>query len=233
MPVGELLCIKNGNYIKWYKSDGSTPIYIPKSNRDYAEALAWRKYYQLQIERKTKELQLLEKYLTNYEKINIAPDLLFENSSCYKELLTQKYKSHTNDPNRWAFEEYEHNSRYQENLIHKSISGHFVRSKSEVIIANSLLISNVPYRYECALHLDDVVFFPDFTILHPKTLEIYYWEHFGMMDSSSYCENSYNKLKILANHGIIPTINLITTYETQKHPIDSNKIQQIINEWFL
>ena len=281
LPIGELLCIRNGSYIKWYKKEGSVLNYISKNNRHYAQALAWRKYYQLQIDRKQKELQLIENYLNCYQKISVNPNSLFEDSSSYKELLTSDWNSlskelllsdpqvipkelllsdpqvipkelllsdpqvipkelllsnpHTlsNYLHQWASAAYEQNAHYSDNLIHKSLSGHFHRSKSEVIIANSLFLNHIPYRYECALHLDDVVLYPDFTILHPKTLDVYYWEHFGMMDNHSYCDKTFQKLKLLGNHGIIPSINLITTYETQKHPIDSSKIQQIVREWFV
>ena len=113
------------------------------------------------------------------------------------------------------------------------MSGQKVRSKSEVIIANTLYINKIPYRYECGIHLEDILLFPDFTILHPKTMELFYWEHFGMMNNNAYSENAFNKLKIYGNHGIIPSINLITTYETQYYPIDSEKINQLINEYFL
>lgn len=113
------------------------------------------------------------------------------------------------------------------------MAGHNVRSKSEVIIANALFMNKIPYRYECGLRFEELVFYPDFTICHPQTLEIKYWEHFGMMNNPAYCENAFNKLKVYGNHGIIPSINLITTYETQKNPINSEQIQQIIFDYFL
>lgn len=75
-------------------------------------------------------------------------------------------------------------------------------------------------------------FYPDFTIRHPQTGKIIYWEHFGMMDNPSYCTKTFNKLNAYASQGIIPTINLITTYETQSYPINSASIQQIVYEYF-
>lgn len=48
LPEGDLLCVRNGNYVKWYKSNGRHPIYIPKKDRPLAEALALKKFYQLQ-----------------------------------------------------------------------------------------------------------------------------------------------------------------------------------------
>lgn len=64
-------------------------------------------------------------------------------------------------------------------------------------------------------------------------MEIIYWEHYGMIDDPTYCESAFNKMKVYVNNGIIPSINLINTFESQIHPIDSGKIQSIIQEYFL
>ena len=113
------------------------------------------------------------------------------------------------------------------------MQGHLVRSKSEVIIANTLYMNQIPYRYENQLEVKGVILYPDFTILHPKTNNLCYWEHFGMMENETYRENAYNKLKLYGQNGIITYINLITTFETKSHPIDSGKIQQIVKEKFV
>ena len=128
---------------------------------------------------------------------------------------------------------YKCNPSHPENLIHKTMQGHLVRSKSEVIIANTLYTNQIPYRYENQLEVKGVILYPDFTILHPKTNNLCYWEHFGMMENETYRENAYNKLKLYGQNGIIPSINLITTFETKSHPIDSGKIQQIVKEKFV
>ena len=55
---------------------------------------------------------------------------------------------------------------------------------------------------------------------------------FGMMDVPTYSDNAFNKLKQFSYYGIIPGINLITTYETKQHPIDSGKIMQLVTTYF-
>lgn len=232
-PDGELLCVRNGNYIKYFKSNGTNPIYISKKDRQPAETLAIKKYYSLKLKELNQEINLINKYIERYQKIEFRSLTLLDDSSCFKELLKSHFQTPTTEYQQWLDSDYEHNTTHPENLIHKTMSGQKVRSKSEVIIANTLCINKIPYRYECGLHLEDIIFFPDFTILHPKTMELFYWEHFGMMNNNAYSENAYNKLKIYGNHGIIPPINLITTYETQKNPIDSEKINQLVNDYFL
>lgn len=128
---------------------------------------------------------------------------------------------------------FECNQNYPENLIHKTFSGHLVRSKSEALIDMALSINKIPFRYECALHLGESTIYPDFTIRHPHTGETYFWEHFGKMDHSMYCKNVYAKLQLYSAHGIIPSIQLITTYETLDHPLTTDKIELLIKEYFL
>lgn len=97
------------------------------------------------------------------------------------------------------------------------------------------LLSNhhIPFRYEGALHLGSLTLYPDFTILHLATEKVYYFEHFGMMDEQGYRLNTSKKLQTYINHGIIPTIDLITTYETKDHPISARTIEKIIQDYFL
>lgn len=72
-----------------------------------------------------------------------------------------------------------------------------------------------------------------FTIRHPKTGEVFYWEHFGLMDNPTYSKNAYSKLQLYTNHGIIPSIQLITTYETKEHPLTAETIEKIVENYFL
>ena len=75
--------------------------------------------------------------------------------------------------------------------------------------------------------------YPDFTIRHPETGSIYYWEHFGMIDNPSYCQNMISKLQLYTSHGIYPSIQLITTYETKNHPLNPEIVQKLIEFYFL
>ncbi len=232
LPEGNLLCIRNGKYTKWMLSNGSSPIHIPKSNREYAQKLALRKYLSCQVEELTHKLKIIEKCISSYGKIIVKSSSFLENPY-YHELISSYFSSYPGELNSWINADYEKNPSHPENLIHHCLDGTLVRSKSEVIIANALYTNKIPYRYECALYFDNLAIFPDFTICHPRTMAIVYWEHFGMMDNNSYADNAYNKLKIYGNKGIIPSINLITTFETKTSPINSEKINKLIHEHFL
>lgn len=192
LPKEELFCFENGKYYSWLKVDEVTKkrSYIKKQERAYAESLALNKYYTCQRDRIRKELALLNKLIVRQNKISENPSELLDSKSPYSHLLKSKLSSFSEQINSWEKEVYDQNNRYPEHLIHKTLKGHFVRSKSEAIIANTLYLNKIPYRYEAELHLDDVTFYPDFTICHPETLEIIYWEHFGMMDVPQYRENT-------------------------------------------
>ena len=54
-----------------------------------------------------------------------------------------------------------------------------------------------------------------------------------MMDDEDYVNHAYDKLKVYCKNGIIPSINLITTYESKKNPLCAEKVEMIIQEYFL
>lgn len=108
-----------------------------------------------------------------------------------------------------------------------------VRSKSEALIAMSLYSHNIPFRYEAALQIGAGIIYPDFTIRHPASGKIIYWEHFGLMDDSSYRQRTVSKLQFYISHGYIPNIHLITTYETRENPLGTDEIERIIAAQFL
>lgn len=80
-------------------------------------------------------------------------------------------------------------SWYEEGKIHSTLTDYFVRSKSEVIIANMLFENGIEsIKYEEPLFAPDGSFYlPDFTIQWRG--RTYYWEHLGMLDRPSYKEH--------------------------------------------
>ena len=80
-----------------------------------------------------------------------------------------------------------------------TLSEYFVRSKSEVIIANMLVNEDVPFEYEKPLYAPDgTMYLPDFTVKFRG--EEYYWEHVGMLDVPSYKAHWEKKLEWYNKH---------------------------------
>lgn len=230
-PNDELMIVHNGRYSKWYKNNGSCSVYIPKKERTIAVNLAHKKFYAAQLYDLSQELKILNTFLNRYKNIPHKSQNLLEDPA-FVELFSPSASTLNTNQKDWTTEDFPKNTQYPEQLQHKCLSGELLRSKSEVIIANLLFTHHIPYRYECALLLDRLTFYPDFTILNPLTDEIIYWEHFGMMDVPTYCDQTFSKLKQYARHNIIPGHNLITTYETRQNPIDSEQIERLVEDFF-
>ena len=154
-------------------------------------------------------------------------------TSCYSKHLESYFKPISTEIQKWMEAPYEKNSKHPENLKHISLFGHKVRSKSESLIDLCLQNYNIPFRYECALHLDEYTFYPDFMIWSPRDNCIIYWEHFGMMDDAKYANHVFNKLQIFSQYGYIPTINLITTFETKENPLTYDMVENVIKMYLL
>lgn len=233
LPEGNLICAKNGKRYKWYLSNGSKPIYLPKSEYHLAEQLAEKKYFEFRKEDLQKELNAIEIYLKYCKKVKDKSKKLLVQSGGYRDLLSNHFKTKSEELWIWQNEEYQRNDSYLDSLKHRTSSGGLVRSKSEVLIDSELYRNNIPYRYECALCLGNKVIYPDFTIRHPISGKTYYWEHFGAMDDPNYYRNVLSKLELYITHGIVPNINLITTYETSENPLGIDEINNIIERYFL
>jgi len=160
-----------------------------------------------------------------FEQLTNAPE--------YQNLFSHSFVPLSQELNEWMNASYIRNTKYPERLIYKSSSGNFLRSKSESIIDMLLHINKIPFRYECALQLEEITYFPDFTIRHPVTGKTYYWEHFGLMNNPDYCKRAFSKLENYALHGIIPSIQLITTFETIETPLSVDTVQILISRYFL
>ena len=179
------------------------------------------------------EQRVLAHYLKHHRTHTGKAGTLLSDTSLFQELLLPFFTPLSRKLSEWATSHFEHNTSHPEQLIHKTPAGHLVRSKSEYMIASFLFQNKIPYRYECALSLCDITLFPDFTIRHPQTGEYYYWEHFDLIDNPYYCKSTCSKLQLYMTEGLIPTINLITTFETKDNPLDYEIIEKIIEHYFL
>ena len=128
---------------------------------------------------------------------------------------------------------YEQNKKYPEQKIYGTSAGIHVRSKSESMIVYLLHDYKIPFRYESELELGQVTVYPDFTIRHPKTGKLFLWEHLGMMGDPTYRRNALSKLQLFMEHGWIPSVNLILTFETKEYPLDMAYVEGLIKDYFV
>ena len=163
LPEGKLIYSKNGSRYKFFRSNGSHPVYIPKADYPLAEQLALRKYYSLKYDELSQQLKTLRQFIYDSQHYSNESDSFLEPDSPYYSLIHSHFQPDS-DLDSWMNQPYVHNTNHPEHLIHKCISGQLVRSKSEVIIANALFLNQIPFRYECELVLNETTLFPDFTI---------------------------------------------------------------------
>ena len=233
LPTGKLICASNGKGYKWYRSDGHTPTYLSKKDRNLAEKLAYKKYLSLHLRNLLHEKNAINFYLRHHDINAYQAEQSFINSPKYRDLLAPFFTPLSKEMQDWMEAPYEKCNNHPENLKIQSYSGNLVRSKSEMLIDMFLFKNCIPFRYESLLQLDEINMYPDFTIRHPKTGDVYYWAHFGMMDDPTYSKNVCLKLENYISHGIIPSIQLITTYETLKEPLCAETIEKIVEHYFL
>ncbi|MEE0955607.1 MAG: hypothetical protein U0L49_07270 [Eubacterium sp.] len=233
LPEGKLLINSNGIWSRWhFKPEDGKRIYLPKTEKDLAEKLAAKSLYLLQAAYIGKETRILKQFLDIHNEYSEKRKTLDEKPG-FQELINGYENHFSKKQKKWIEEEYTKNPNYPEQLIVKTTSGEFVRSKSEMLIANALYKNQVPYRYECILQLDNgSIYFPDFTILHPDTKEIYYWEHFGLFDRPGYREKACRKIMDYAGSKIYPSVNLIMTFETADHPFNAEQAGEFVKYYF-
>jgi len=125
----------------------------------------------------------------------------------------------------------------EENLIHRSGKDEPMRSKSEVIIADSLAEADVEYEYEQTLVIDGHTRYPDFIIEDYDTGITYYWEHCGMLQNREYKRRWERKLAWYKEQQIIPLEDgggergtLIITNDDPHGGISSKEIKELIKE---
>ena len=126
----------------------------------------------------------------------------------------------------------------EQRLIHRTVRGEAVRSKSEVIIANILHQYGIDYQYEKPLiGPDGKPRYPDFTFEDEEMGITYYWEHLGMLSIPSYKQRWERKLRWYRDMGILPRDEgggpngtLIITQDDYQGGIDAQHIKTLVDD---
>ena len=206
--------------------------YLKIKERVLAEQIAQRDYdnslvKSLNIRRKT-----IEQFLKRYERNGIND--VYDNTNIYrKELLKKVYISDEEYVRQWENVEYEGKQIVEGMQVFITEKGDRVRSKSEKIIADKLYMMGIPYRYEYPLVLNNnIVVYPDFTILRMPERQEVYLEHFGMMDDMNYVDTALFKINSYEMNDIYLGVNLFITYETSRQPLNTKKLKEMFKLLF-
>ncbi|MBP3900302.1 MAG: hypothetical protein J6D53_02420 [Blautia sp.] len=232
-PEGKVRIAKHGKGVQFYlrrQGKDHSGSYIRAAEREKAYSLIQKDYDLSVIRLATEQAGVIDRFLKKYD-----PDMLKKLHSS----LSEVRKMHINAfelsdddyIDQWRSYEYVKKPFAEEMPQHFTNNGERVRSKSEVMIADSLRQADIPYRYECPLKLRNMIIHPDFTILRISDRAELYWEHLGMMDDPDYCYRALLRIRQYEDHGIYPGINLILTMETAQIPINVAVIRNMITTY--
>lgn len=233
-PQGRIRISQNGGYPEYYLVTERGSLrgkYLPHSQKTLTRQLAQKDYDARLIKLLQKEISALQNYMKQTSNGRAIPELYDSLCPARRSLITpailtnEQYAAHWQDVS-WTGRPFASDAPYI-----CTARGERVRSKSEVIIADTLFRHNIPYRYEFPITLkrsnsDDIrrdfgssiTLYPDFLCLNTRTRTEFYWEHFGLMDSTEYSNNAAGKLRLYTENGILSGRNLIITMETQTEP---------------
>ena len=243
-PEGSIRITQSHNSVQYYhiinKGD-NTGTYIPAMNMVLAVQLAQKDYDKKVAESAVKEIKFLSKILKDCKQFfnkNTFAEKLFQNLHKNRRSLVEPVKlSDEEYASRWQAINYKKDFT-PESKNFRTIKDEVVRSKSEILIADTLNRMNIPYHYEFPIKLitedgTKRTFHPDFLCLNRRTRKEFLWEHFGRMDDPEYATQSVSKLNLFARNGIFPGKNLITTMETTTQPLNTRQIKKLAEEFLI
>lgn len=258
-PQGRIRISQNGGHPEYYLVTERGSLrgkYLPHSQKTLARQLAQKDYDARLIKLLQNEISALQIYLKQTDQGRAISELYDSLCPARRALITavtltdEQYAAHWQEVS-WTGRPFAPDAPYI-----CTARGERVRSKSEVIIADTLFRHKIPYRYEFPLTLrrsseapfhsdfdklnhrnsgsgSSITLYPDFLCLNTRTRTEFYWEHFGLMDSTEYSNNAAGKLRLYTENGLLPGRNLIITMETQTEPPSIKALEKLIEEFLL
>lgn len=178
---------------------------------------------------------LTEKYIdTNYETINNRLPLIYRTNISMEKDGSLK-ASLPKEALQWKEREEREKAKYPpyrpEQLKHPAMDGTLMRSKSEVIIANIMLMAGIPFVYEVPMFIVGQMILPDFKILSLVDLKtVIIIEHQGMVFVDDYADKFMRSLKQYLKTEWIPNQNLFFTFDNARETLDVRQVTSILRK---
>lgn len=235
-PEGALrVANKHGCYQYYQKIDAydSTGKYIKSTNRDLMVRLAQKDYDKRLLATLEEQLKVIDRFLKHYDP-NAAIKVYEDLSEARKLLVTPEYLTDEEYVKQWLSTPYRKLPFKADDPEYYTEKHERVRSKSEIIIANTLKSYNIPYRYECPVYDDRIpIGAPDFNCLNVRLRKEYYWEHLGMIGDEKYVNRNISKLEKYTMAKGFDESRLILTFESDKHPLNTLIVEEKIRKYLL
>ncbi len=236
-PEGNLQVLSRGNRTLYYQyfGGGAPRKYLNRKQVALIAALAQKRYNrQVYVAAQAKK-----KVVDQCVAILKSEDCLFNLSSIYEALpaqlkaLVKPIESLDAEyAQKWQARTFKREKmRYE--AVFRTKRGEYVRSKSELIIAERLYDAGIPYHYEVELRnkYGKLLARPDFYVLNSRTRKEYFWEHFGMLDNPEYANDFITKINLYSQYGYHIGENLIITLESSQYPLTTEQIQMVIEKY--
>ena len=240
-PQGRIRISQNGGHPEYYLVTETGSLrgkYLPHSKEDLARQLAQKDYDARLIKQLQKEIETLQNYLNQTGGGRAISELYDSLCPARRALITPVTLTDEQYAANWQEVSWAGRPFSPDTPLLLTARGERVRSKSEVIIADTLFRHKIPYRYEYPLQVhrtsgsgDTITLHPDFLCLNTRTRTELYWEHFGLMDDPTYSKNTAGKLRLYIENGILPGRNLIITMETKTEPPTAQVLEKLIAEF--
>ncbi len=238
-PKGHLKVATKASHTEYYhitEYGSSRGTYIPNSNISFAAQLAQRDYNSKLIKVLKKEIRLLDNCLQQTDNFTAVQKVYDNLCAGRKRLVTPVTLTDAQYTEQWQKVTWQGKPFPEDAPNYRTAKDERVRSKSEMIIADTLFRLEIPYRYEFPLTMrweNSVPFtvYPDFLCLNVRTREEFILEHFGMMDDPDYSQKAVSKLNLYAENGIIPGNNLLLTMEAKSEALSARTLELLIQKF--
>lgn len=233
---GHIRVIKKRKHFEYYlitKKGDTKGNYLPKAQIATARKIIQQDYDKKLLKILQQQLKALQTLRHHYHPKAIPP--LFQTLPAGRQqLLTPAQLPLQAFVQRWLSLQNPGNPFNTEDKAFQTAAGIYVRSKSELLIANILYAHHIPFHYEKLLQFKSgKTIYPDFTCLNITTSQQFLWEHFGLMDNPEYAEKAVFKIYQLQKEGYIMGKNFLATFETKDSPLTPQKIEIMIKEFLL
>ena len=240
-PKGTLeINVKKSGVIDYYRREPTAKgekrkrTYLTVEEIEIAKALAQKTYDKRLLQVSRKQKKVIDAFLRGYDA-NALKNLFTRLSPQRRALIEAEEIDDEEFVRQWEAVTYapgNFDAGDPEFYTHKNER---VRSKAEIIIADTLSSNTIPYRYEPPLVIipGKKIWRPDFVVLNKRTRQEFILEHLGKMDDADYCNDNLGKIKTYMEQGIFPGEKLILTAETSTRPLSTRDLDRIIQHYFL
>ena len=233
-----LIANRNGRgaiqyYFLTHSDNKEKRIYITKSETEKRKELQEKYYLKLATQNIRKNIEMLEYIKDSFFPVN-PEEVVNESPLAYREQENANALLYGDGSiNRWKERKLALKSKYPiykpEELQHVADDGTKTRSKSEMLIINTINAKGITYVYECPLILGSKIIFPDFILMDRKTNREIIIEHMGLMADYEYRKKQIDKIGLYIKEGYIPNVNMLMTFDDWNGKINIPAISKMID----